>query len=265
MNVASPENDCITDETTLSFIRPVISGMLSNEDESDEVKNYILTQLPRLGKLLKDMDEIVAIIKGLSKYEANWRTRECVARTLPAIAEAYGLEQFSQGSESYLSLWLGLLSDTAASVRMSCIAGTHKIFEVAVNDGSVDPSQWVTKHVLDAVRQQYESSTFYLTRITILGLYAELCPDATTPKDLVGVVAGFLITALSDPVSNVRACAARFLCKIVPNCEDSLISSVIQPKSKEVGDKIDLTKDDVMDCDHETRAFLKELNGLIGQ
>lgn len=67
MEVASPSNPSVSDDTTIAVIRPIISAMLSNEEESDEVKNYILSKLPMLGKLLKSMDEVVAIVKGLSK------------------------------------------------------------------------------------------------------------------------------------------------------------------------------------------------------
>ncbi|GMH79236.1 hypothetical protein TrLO_g14967 [Triparma laevis f. longispina] len=262
MDCTNPE-ECgkLSDQIILDHIQPVIQGMLQNEEESDEVKINILRKLPSLTRILGQMKDIVSVVSNLASYMLNWRIRECVARIVPSLAEAMGIEAFSSGSKSFLAIWLELLQDQVANVRSACVEGIYKIYEVACSEK--DGAAWVSKNILASLQPIYDSSTFYLTRITHLMLYASLCPSDSTPKQLLDEVVTVLLAALSDGVPNVRTVAARSLTPIVAFCDDSLINTKIKPRMTEICDGVDLSIADEMNHDNDFRMQLRRLNSML--
>eukprot|EP00519_Triparma_laevis_P004690 CAMPEP_0182499444 /NCGR_PEP_ID=MMETSP1321-20130603/7691_1 /TAXON_ID=91990 /ORGANISM="Bolidomonas sp., Strain RCC1657" /LENGTH=607 /DNA_ID=CAMNT_0024703647 /DNA_START=53 /DNA_END=1876 /DNA_ORIENTATION=- len=262
MDCTNPE-ECskLSDQIILDHIQPIIQGMLQNEEESDEVKINILRSLPSLTRILGSMKEIITVVSNLASYMLNWRIRECVALTIPSLAESLGIEAFSSGNKSFLSIWLTLLQDQVSEVRSACVSGIHKIYEVACS--STDGGAWVTKNVLTVLKPIYEGSTFYLTRITHLRLVACLCQSDATPKQLLDEVVTVLLAALSDPVPNVRTVAATCLTPIVGFCDDSLINTKIRPRITEVCDATDLSVANEMDHDNDFRMQLRKLNSVL--
>ena len=249
----------LTDDTVLTHFQPLIEGLLTSADEADEVKIHILRMLPAMASLLSNMDDTVAVVKTLSKYDANWRVRECVALVLPALANANGIGPFSDGTNSFLNIYLALLQDPVASVRAATVSGVHKLYEAACAEEASKGASWVQKSIIDPIKPTYDGSLFYTTRVTILALYATLCPDDATPKALLEEIVGLLLSALDDPVTNVRTSAAEHLVGIVGFCNDALIAGEIRPKIMKVGETIDLDKNDEFDKDQDMRGFLKKL------
>jgi serine/threonine-protein phosphatase 2A regulatory subunit A len=251
----------LTDAIVLDKIQPVLEAMLKNEEESDEVKINILRKLPGLSGVLSQMSEIVTVVVSLAKYQLNWRVRESVAKILPALAEAFGIEKFTSGNPSYLSLYLDLLQDEVADVRTACISGAYKIYEVACSDK--DGAAWVQKNIIGATKPIYDASQFYRTRITTLTLYTAFCPNDATPKALLEDVVSNLLKALDDPVANVRMVAARGLLALVGFCDDNIINTAIKPQIQTVCDARDLSKQDEMDSDNDLRIYLRKLNTVL--
>jgi len=251
----------ISDANILEKIQPVLEEMLKNEEESDEVKINILRKLPTLSRVLSQMEEIVTVVVSLAKYQLNWRVRESVAKILPALAEAFGIEKFTSGNPSFLSLYLDLLQDEVADVRTACIGGAYKIYEVACGDK--DGAAWVQKNIMAACKPVYDASTFYRTRITTLSLYAAFCPNDATPKALLEDVVSNLLKGLEDPVANVRMVAARALLSLVGFCDDNIINTAIKPQIQAVCDARDLSKQDEMDRDNDLRIYLRKLNTVL--
>jgi serine/threonine-protein phosphatase 2A regulatory subunit A len=249
----------LSDGTVLAHFQPLLLNLHKSEEESDEVKIHVLRKLPVMANLLPKMSDIVAVVKALAKYEANWRVRSCVAAVLPALASANGIADFEAGSSSFLSLYHLLLQDQVASVRTSCVEGVHKLYLAACAETPAAGATWIQKSVLDPLKPTYESATFYQTRITFLALYASLCPDDATPKALLEEIVGLFLAALDDPVPNVRACAAEHLLKVVGFCNDALISGQIRPKIMTVCETTEVDKEDEMDADQDLRVSLRKL------
>ena len=248
----------LSDVVILDNLRPIIEGMLKNDEESDEVKINILSRLPLLSRVLSKMDEIVGVVKSLARYELNWRVRECVANILPSLAEAYGIETFTA---QYLPIYMSLLQDQVADVRSACVRGAYKLYHVACTDK--DGAAWVTKNILGPTKELYDKSPFYLTRVTVLNLYSALCPDDATPKQLLEDVVVLLLRALNDPVPNVRFVSARCLLNVVPFCDDNIINATIKPQTMAAAEKRDISKVDEMDEDHDLREYLRKLTAVM--
>jgi len=248
----------VTDDAIVSHIQPVIQAMLANEEEADEVKINILRELPSLTRFLAQMKEITSMVAELSKYDLNWRVRECVALIAPSIAESVGIDAFAS---SFLQIYLSLLADQVADVRAACVSGIYKIYTVA-SEGK-DGAAWIQKNVLAPLKPTYDSSTFYLTRITHLRLHAALCPTDGAPRALLETVVTALSLALQDAVPNVRTVATTCLIPIVSFCDDSLINATIRPAFERAADSADLSVADEMSVDNDFRIQLRELSAVL--
>jgi serine/threonine-protein phosphatase 2A regulatory subunit A len=256
----------VGDEAVLEHIQPIIEDLLKDDEEQDEVKIHILRKLPQLTRLLMKMDEIVSIVGKLAVYESNWRIRECVAQILPAIAEAFGIAHFEKGGaqSSFLGLWLKLTQDQVADVRMACVAGVSKLYDVACSDNVTTGATWIQKNIIANLKPIYDKSSFYLTRVTIVGIYASLCPNDSVPKPLLQEVVSLILKALEDPVPNVRFVSARALLKLSGYCDDGMINGQIKPVLSKVSADLNLGQEyDSLDKDNEFRHFLQKLNVVL--
>merc|ERR1711970_582475 len=134
----------------------------------------------------------------------NWRVREGVAKLLPHLAEARGLDFFA--NVLLEPAWLVLLLDPVACVRAACVSGMPVLVNAAGQD-------WMVHHILPQHVRIYNHATSgsYLIRITILQAHAETakaCQDFTgTEGTLWNDTVLQMLRGLSDKVANVRMVA----------------------------------------------------------
>jgi serine/threonine-protein phosphatase 2A regulatory subunit A len=211
----------LPDNIILEVLRPLLEGFLN--DEFAEVQLHVLNKLSRVAHLFSKMDVVVNAIMVMTKAH-NWRVRESVASLLPHLAEAMGVDFFK---EQLLDAWMKLLMDQVCQVRMSCVAGMAQLLNVG-------GANWMQKELLTLYKQLYnDNADTYLTRITILRCYGALSGAAKTlsqSSSLKEETMNMLLTALEDPVANVRLVASKGLtdfAKLLEN--DSVVGSKIKP------------------------------------
>jgi serine/threonine-protein phosphatase 2A regulatory subunit A len=174
------------------------------------------------------MNGVVSSILNMSKA-TNWRVREGVAKLLPHLAEARGLDFFA--NVLLEPAWLVLLLDPVACVRSACVSGMPVLVNAAGQD-------WMIQHILPQHVRIYNhaASGSYLIRITILQAHAATA--VACEEDLgSGAAAGGgtlwndtvlqILRGLVDRVANVRMVAAQGLANIV-TAEDPAQVAVIQ-------------------------------------
>lgn len=225
----------LSDKVILTTIKPHIENFLN--DEFAEVQLHILTKLSRISNLLSKMDAVVHSILQMSK-DKNWRVREAVGRLLPHLADAMGILFFE---EHLLQPWLKLLLDRVADVRSACVKGMPKLLSVA-------GAEWIQSDLLPQFTALYDDSPSYLTRITIIRCYSELCAKNSDGEkeiqtnvlqpELLESIVTFMLKGLLDRVANVRMVSARGLQGILEHCEKDVRTGRIQPalKSRIMGD-----------------------------
>ncbi len=215
----SSEGGTLEDPLIVNSFGPLLESFL--QDEFQEVQLQVLGNLHKLSHLLNGMNGVVSSILNMSKA-TNWRVREGVAKILPHLAEARGLEFFL--TVLLEPAWLVLLLDSVASVRNACVSGMG----VLVRSSSPD---WIAQHILPQHLRIYNHATTgsYLIRITILQAHAQTamaCGDSQLWNDLVSQ----LLRGVADKVPNVRMVAAHGLKGVLRAVEDPAQHAVVVTK-----------------------------------
>jgi serine/threonine-protein phosphatase 2A regulatory subunit A len=218
----SSEGGTLDDALIVQSFGPLLESFL--QDEFQEVQLQVLGNLHKLSHLLNGMNGVVSSILNMSKA-TNWRVREGVAKLLPHLAEARGLDFFA--NVLLEPAWLVLLLDPVASVRTACVAGMDVLVRVA-------GQEWMVQHILPQHVRIYNHAATgsYLIRITILQTHAE---SAKACQELPDSAAGTLwndtvlqiLRGLVDKVANVRMVAAQGLEKVV-TADDPSQQAVVQ-------------------------------------
>jgi serine/threonine-protein phosphatase 2A regulatory subunit A len=218
----SSEGGTLDDSLIVQSFGPLLESFL--QDEFQEVQLQVLGNLHKLSHLLNGMNGVVSSILNMSKA-TNWRVREGVAKLLPHLAEARGLDFFA--NVLLEPAWLVLLLDPVACVRTACVAGMHVLVNVSEQD-------WMVQHILPQHVRIYNhaASGSYLVRITILQAHAE---TAKACQESANAASGSLwndtvlqiLRGLVDKVANVRMVAAQGLTKVV-TAEDPTQQAVVQ-------------------------------------
>jgi serine/threonine-protein phosphatase 2A regulatory subunit A len=214
----SSEGGTLEDQLIVQSFGPLLESFL--QDEFQEVQLQVLGNLHKLSHLLHGMNGVVSSILNMSKA-TNWRVREGVAKLLPHLAEARGLDFFA--TVLLEPAWLVLLLDPVASVRAACVSGMSVLTTVAGQD-------WMVQHILPQHVRIYNHAATgsYLIRITILQAHAEMafaCQE--NALNLWNDTVLQILRGLTDKVANVRMVAAQGLTKIV-GAEDASQQAVVQ-------------------------------------
>eukprot|EP00980_Cylindrotheca_fusiformis_P016267 scaffold4829_cov129-Cylindrotheca_fusiformis.AAC.27 len=217
----SSEGGTLEDTLIVQSFGPLLESFL--QDEFQEVQLQVLGNLHKLSHLLHGMNGVVSSILNMSKA-TNWRVREGVAKLLPHLAEARGLDFFA--NVLLEPAWLVLLLDPVACVRVACVSGMRVLVRVAGQD-------WVGQQILPQHVRIYDhaQSGSYLIRITILQAHAETARAAQLTPGSGGTLWNDTVTqimrGLEDKVANVRMVAAKGLAKIV-DAEDPAQEEIVR-------------------------------------
>jgi serine/threonine-protein phosphatase 2A regulatory subunit A len=210
-------SDTLEDAVILQSFGPLFEAFL--QDEYHEVQLQVLSNLDKIAHLLSGLSGVVTVLLQMSKA-ANSRVREAVARLLPHLAEARGLEFFN--TVLLEPAWKPLLLDQVASVRMSIVSCMALLVRVAGHDfmlGTLLPM-----HI--ALYNQYNYT--YLVRMTILHAHIETVAECNAGPLWEEVIAQIL-RGLTDKVPNVRTVAAKGFARIVVEGDPDVVQAQIRP------------------------------------
>ena len=232
----------LEDSVILQAFGPLLESFL--QDEFHEVQLQVLTNLHKIAHLLPGLSGVVTALLHMAKA-TNWRVREAVAKLLPHLAEARGMDFFS--SVLMEPAWMTLLLDPVASVRSAIVGGMPLLVQVAGED-------WILSQLLPQhVRIYNSNSNSYLIRSTILQGNIEMavtCKSGQLWNDAILQI----LRGLSDKVANVRMVAARGLARIVVDGEDAVIQAQIRPALEKRAQE-----EDDLDCRQECQLALEKM------
>jgi hypothetical protein len=168
----------------------------------------------------------------------NWRVRQGVAKLLPYLAEARGLDFFL--TVLLEPAWLVLLLDPVSAVRSACVQGMETLVKVA-------GAEWVAQQILPQHVRIYNHAATgsYLVRITILQAHGYTALACTEGMTLWNDVVLQLLRGITDKVPNVRMVAANYLAMVVVAVEDpsqrALVEAQIVPSlEQQLAEETDL-------------------------
>jgi serine/threonine-protein phosphatase 2A regulatory subunit A len=240
----SSEGGTLEDSLIVQTFGPLLESFL--QDEFQEVQLQVLGNLHKLSHLLNGMNGVVSSILNMSKA-TNWRVREGVAKLLPHLAEARGLDFFA--NVLLEPAWLVLLLDPVATVRSACVSG----MSVLVNAAG---QEWMVQNILPQHVRIYNhaASGSYLIRITILQAHAETafaCQSGSAASGggtLWNDTVLQILRGLQDKVANVRMVAAQGLTKVV-TADDPAQVAVVQAQIMPALEKR-MAEEEDPDCRH---------------
>jgi serine/threonine-protein phosphatase 2A regulatory subunit A len=187
---------------------PLLESFL--QDEYHEVQLQVLCNLHKIASLLPGLSGVVSTLLQMPKA-TNWRVREAVAKLLPHLAEARGLDFFT--SVLLEPAYLTLLLDPVANVREAIVAGMTLLVKVAGQD-------WMVNTILPHHITIYNTNGLnsYLIRTTILHSHIQCAIQCCILNGggplLTDVLLQIVQRGLSDKVPNVRMVSAKGLVKI---------------------------------------------------
>ena len=232
----SSQGGTLEDALITSSFGPLLESFL--QDEFQEVQLQVLGNLHKISHLLQGMDGVVSAILNMSKA-TNWRVREGVAKLLPHLAVARGVDFFA--SVLLETAWLVLLLDPVACVRAACVIGMPVLVETC-------GPEWMIQHILPQHVKIYNQSASgsYLVRITILQAHAATAAACEDSDSLWNDVILQMLRGIVDKVPNVRMVAALGLAKIVQAAggdHQAVVEAQIVPALEKR-----LTEEEDMDC-----------------
>jgi serine/threonine-protein phosphatase 2A regulatory subunit A len=232
----SSEGGTLEDAVILQSFGPLLESFL--QDEFQEVQLQVLGNLHKLAHLLHGMNGVVSSILNMSKA-TNWRVREGVAKLLPHLAEARGVDFFA--SVLLEPAWLVLLLDPVASVRAACVSGMPVLVKTA-------GPEWMVQHLVPQHVRIYNhaASGSYLIRITILQAHAAtaVACSGTLWNDVVLQI----LRGLADKVANVRMVSALGLAKVIQRADgDAQQQAVVDAQIRPALEKRMQDEEDI-DC-----------------
>ena len=233
----------LEDAVILQAFGPLLESFL--QDEFHEVQLQVLSNLHKIAHLLPGLSGVVTALLQMSKA-SNWRVREAVAKLLPHLAEARGLDFFS--TVLLEPAWLTLLLDSVATVRNSIVRGMALLVRVS---GEEFMMQTLLPH---HVRIYNSNANTYLVRTTILRAHVEAAAECKSGPLFEEVVVQIL-RGLTDKVPNVRMVAALGLKKIVAEGDTGIVQTQIRPALEQR-----LLEDNDEDCRNACQEALDQIS-----
>lgn len=208
----------LDDAIILQFFGPLLEAFL--QDEFHEVQLQVLSNLHKISRLLQSLPGVVSSLLQMSKA-TNSRVREAVAKLLPHLAEARGLDFFN--TVLLEPAWLPLLLDTVASVRSSIVSCMALLVRVTGQD-------FILNTLLPLHIKIYnQHSNTYLIRMTILHAHIETAVVCKSGGLLWEEVVAQMLKGLADRVPNVRTVAAHGFARIVMEGDMAIVQTQIRP------------------------------------
>ena len=223
----------LEDAVILQAFGPLLEAFL--QDEFHEVQLQVLGNLHKVSHLLPGLSGVVTALLQMTK-NGNWRVRQAVAKLLPHLAEARGLDFFQ--TVLLEPAWLPLLLDPVATVRNSIVDGMGLLVRVVGQDFVLHT---LLPHHVSIYNSQ--GSGTYLIRSTIVRAHVETLAEIGPSSggggdgdDLWSECLTLVLRALqADKVPNVRMVAALGMAKIVATnvADDHALAQQIRPALEE--------------------------------
>jgi serine/threonine-protein phosphatase 2A regulatory subunit A len=218
-------------EVSISQIGPLLEVFL--RDDSHEVTLKVLNELHVVGDWMQELAKsLLPAIKDLCK-DSNWRVRQAIINVIPLFAKEMGTSHFQS---NFQDLFLDAFDDQISTVRVMAAEGLAAIAETA-------GSEWLQANLMPAIKERYEGSEQYLTRVSILrGFKAFGTSDAEFSAQLLNDVTELCVKGLVDTVPNVKFVACQTLTALCnKKCLDAgIVANQIKPAVEKLVSSEDL-------------------------
>jgi len=213
---------------------PVLKNLAG--DESAQARLNLCSNLAEVASILGIElfeSDILPLLKEVT-IDQKWRVRNSIVQNVGAIGIQMGMDKFAKSR--LRDILVQSLKDPASTVRDTAIQQVQMLHKSFGFD-------WMQKNLFPDMKKIYKESGNYLHRMVPLKA-VRLMAGQLTPKEIKLEFAELLMSALDDPISNVRFTA----CRVLKNLFDIEPSFAAMFKSK-------LEKMSKDDDDNDVRYF----------
>lgn len=181
-------------------------------DESPLTRLNLCSKLSNVSSILGIElfeQEILPLLREVT-IDQKWRVRHSIVRNIAEIGIQMGKEKFSKSR--LREILVQSLKDPACTVRETAAEQVELLYNKF-------GFEWMKINVFDEMKNIYTNSGNYLHRMVPLKTVQLMVPNLTSSQ-IKQEFADLFISALKDPISNVRFIACRVLKDVIPKCDN---------------------------------------------
>lgn len=200
-------------KTTLS---PLL--LLFLRDEVVDVRLNILKRLNLLAPWMQSFESVLLPAIADLARDLQWRVREAVIMSIPAIAGSLGNSYFQ---EHLLEIYITAFKDMVSEVRSSA---TKILPDLLASVGS----DTILQNVMPALTQIFDKSTIYQERVNVLHALKQLASEKAS-NELLSAMIVLAVRGARDKIPNVKFVASITLEQLCKYADTGVVASQVRP------------------------------------
>ncbi|TYZ68847.1 hypothetical protein PybrP1_001847, partial [[Pythium] brassicae (nom. inval.)] len=202
--------------TSKSTLAPLL--LLFLRDEIVDVRLNILKRMEYLAQWMASFEAILLPAIADLARDLQWRVREAVILSIPALAGSLGSQYFQ---EHLLEIYMSAFTDMVGEVRLSATKILPQLLETV-------GSEYILQNILPRLSQTFERSVIYQERVNVLHGVKQLASEKASPELLTTMLA-LAVRGARDKIPNVRFVASMTLEQLCKHSDASVVSSQVRP------------------------------------
>ncbi|KAF1332530.1 Serine/threonine-protein phosphatase, partial [Globisporangium splendens] len=202
--------------TSKSTLAPLL--LLFLRDEVVDVRLNILKRMEYLAQWMSSFEGILLpAISDLAR-DLQWRVREAVILSIPALAGSLGNQYFQ---EHLLEIYMSSFTDMVGEVRLSATKILPQLLEAVGSD-------YILHNIIPRLVQTFDRSVIYQERVNVLHGIKQLATEKAS-GELLAVMLALAVRGARDKIPNVRFVASMTLEQLCKYTDASTVSTQVRP------------------------------------
>ncbi|GAB9468266.1 Serine/threonine-protein phosphatase [Globisporangium polare] len=202
--------------TSKSTLAPLL--LLFLRDEIVDVRLNILKRMEYLAQWMSSFEAILLPAIADLARDLQWRVREAVILSIPALASSLGSQYFQ---DHLLEIYMSSFTDMVGEVRLSATKILPQLLETV-------GSEYILQNILPRLAQTFDRSVIYQERVNVLHGLKQLATEKASGELLTSMLA-LAVRGARDKIPNVRFVASMTLEQLCKHSDASIVSTQVRP------------------------------------
>lgn len=201
--------------TSKSTLAPLL--LLFLRDEIVDVRLNILKRMEYLAQWMSSFEAILLPAIADLARDLQWRVREAVILSIPALASSLGSQYFQ---DHLLEIYMSSFTDMVGEVRLSATKILPQLLETV-------GSEYILQNILPRLAQTFDRSVIYQERVNVLHGLKQLATEKASGELLTSMLA-LAVRGARDKIPNVRFVASMTLEQLCKHSDASIVSTQVR-------------------------------------
>jgi serine/threonine-protein phosphatase 2A regulatory subunit A len=202
--------------TSKSTLAPLL--LLFLRDEVVDVRLNILKRMEYLAQWMSSFEAILLPAIADLARDLQWRVREAVILSIPALAGSLGSQYFQ---EHLLEIYMSSFTDMVGEVRLSATKILPQLLETVGSD-------YILHNIIPRLVQTFDRSVIYQERVNVLHGVKQLATEKAS-SELLTTMLALAVRGARDKIPNVRFVASMTLEQLCKYSDASIVSTQVRP------------------------------------